>query len=216
MSSHLRTFKRFLLESVPVHDFCYDDDRGWSLSLSLSVSLSLCLSISLSLCLSISLSLSLSLSLCLCPSSRRLSLYLCLCLSSRRICLYFNPKPYGQCVPDVLPSCARRVPDVSPCVTSDHQCPPTHAHRARAFPTSSRCVSQALQICRHASQATDGMWTLRGPECPGGGRRFFDRAGADVAVMLPLLERAGDRVHRIPQVCYTHVRNLAFCFAVPR
>ena len=60
------------------------------------------------------------------------------------------------------------------------------------------------------------MWTLRGPECPGGGRRFFDRAGADVAVMLPLLERAGDRVHRIPQVCYTHVRNLAFCFAVSR
>ena len=61
-----------------------------------------------------------------------------------------------------------------------------------------------------------GVWTRRAPECPGGGRRFFDRAGADVAVMLPLLERAGDRIHRIPQVCCTHVHILASCLAVSR
>lgn len=45
-----------------------------------------------------------------------------------------------------------------------------------------------------------------GPECASGSR-FFDRAGADVAVMLPLLERAGERIVRIPEVL--HVYNIA-------
>lgn len=45
-----------------------------------------------------------------------------------------------------------------------------------------------------------------GPACASGAR-FFDRAGADVAVMLPLLERAGDRIVRIPHVL--HVYNIA-------
>jgi len=49
-----------------------------------------------------------------------------------------------------------------------------------------------------------------GPPCPGagaGGGRIFDRAGADVAVMLPLLERAGHRIRRVPHVL--HVYNVA-------
>ncbi|KAJ1492573.1 nucleotide-diphospho-sugar transferase [Baffinella frigidus] len=46
-----------------------------------------------------------------------------------------------------------------------------------------------------------------GPLCPGGDTRMFDRAGADVAVMLPLLELAGHRIVRVPHV--VHVYNVA-------
>ncbi|EKX48014.1 hypothetical protein GUITHDRAFT_106099 [Guillardia theta CCMP2712] len=38
-----------------------------------------------------------------------------------------------------------------------------------------------------------------GPKCSNGGR-YFDRAGADVAVMLPLLERAGERIMRVDSI----------------